>query len=92
VRLLQLRDVSRKAPDTPARKMVPPQWLEVLGKVLRRPRPIRTVKEFVRALASLGGFLGRKCDGEPGWMTIWRGLETLIVALRGYRAGLKKSG
>lgn len=92
VRLLQLRDVSRKAPDTPARKIVPPQWLEVLGKVLTRPRPIQTVKEFVRALASLGGFLGRKCDGEPGWMTIWRGLETLIVALRGYRAGLNKCG
>jgi hypothetical protein len=92
VRLLQLRDVSRQAPETPARKVVPPQWLEVLSRVLKRPRPIETVRDFMRALASLGGFLGRKCDGEPGWMTIWRGLKTLIVALRGYRAGLKKCG
>ena len=92
VRLLQLRDASRTAPKTPARRVVPPQWLEVLSKVLTRPRPIETVREFMRALASLGGFLGRKCDGDPGWMTIWRGLKTLIVAIRGYRAALKKCG
>lgn len=92
VRLLQLRDVSRRAPETPAKQLVPKQWLEVLGKVLKRPRPINTVREFIHALAGLGGFLGRKSDGEPGWMTIWRGLETLIVAIRGYRAGLKKCG
>ncbi|MFO0427374.1 MAG: IS4 family transposase, partial [Planctomyces sp.] len=42
--------------------------------------------------AGLGGFLGRKSDGEPGWQTIWRGLEVLILALRGYNAALKKCG
>jgi hypothetical protein len=92
VRLLQLRDVARQAPETPARKMVPPEWLEVLGKVLRKPRPLNTVRDFMRGVASLGGFLGRKSDGEPGWKTIWRGLETLLVALRGYRAARKKCG
>jgi hypothetical protein len=40
----------------------------------------------------LGGFLGRKSDGEPGWLTIWRGLETLLVALRGFRAARQKYG
>jgi hypothetical protein len=92
VRLLQLRDVARQAPETPARKLVPPEWLEVLGKVLRNPRSLNTVREVLRAIATLGGFLGRKSDGEPGWKTIWRGLETLLVALRGYRAACKKSG
>jgi len=92
VRLLQLRDVARQAPETPAKKMVPLEWVEVLGKITRRPRAINTVREFMRALAGLGGFLGRKSDGEPGWQTIWRGLETLILALRGYRAALKKCG
>jgi hypothetical protein len=48
------------------------------------------VSEIVRLSISLeddllGGFLGRKCDGEPGWLTIWHGLETLLTALRGYR-------
>jgi len=46
----------------------------------------------MRTLAGLGGFLGRKSDGQPGWQTIWRGLETLIFALRGYHAALKKCG
>jgi hypothetical protein len=89
VRLLQLKEVSRIAPETPARRLVPHEWLEVLRKILKRPRPTHTVREFVRALASLGGFLGRKSDGEPGWQTIWRGLDTLLLAIRGYRAGLK---
>jgi len=26
---------------------------------------------------TLGGFLGRKSDGEPGTETIWRGLQRL---------------
>ena len=92
VRLLQLRNVARRAPETPARKLVPPEWLEVLGKVLRNPRPLNTVRDFMRGVARLGGFLGRKSDGEPGWKTIWRGLETLLVALRGYRAACKRYG
>jgi hypothetical protein len=92
VRLLQLRHVARRAPETPARKLVPPEWLDVLRLVLRNPRPLNTVRDFIRGVASLGGFLGRKSDGEPGWKTIWRGLETLLVALRGYRAARRKYG
>jgi hypothetical protein len=92
VRLLQLRDVARQAPETPAKKLVPLEWVEVPGKITRRPRAISTVREFMRALAGPGGFPGRKSDGEPGWQTVWRGLETLILALRGYHAALKKCG
>ena len=92
VRLLQLRDVARQAPETPARKLVPSEWLNVLGLVLKNPRPLNTVRDFMRGVASLGGFLGRKSDGEPGWLTIWRGLETLLVALRGFRAARQKYG
>ena len=31
----------------------------------------------VRMIATLGGFFGRKSDGEPGVKTIWRGLRRL---------------
>ena len=92
VRLLQLRDVARTAPETAAKKVVPTKWLDVLGKVLRNRRPLSTVHDFMRSLASLGGFLCRKSDGEPGWKTIWRGLETLLVAIRGYRAARQTYG
>ena len=34
-----------------------------------------TLQEAVRMIASLGGFLGRKSDKEPGTTTLWRGLQ-----------------
>ena len=36
-----------------------------------------SVYEFFRELAKLGGFPGRKHDGEPGWQTVWRGYRKL---------------
>ena len=41
-----------------------------------------TVGQFFREVAILGGFLGRKGDGEPGWITIWRGWEKLNNLVR----------
>ncbi len=34
-------------------------------------------RDYWREIAMLGGFLGRKSDGEPGWQTIWRGWNRL---------------
>ncbi len=85
VRLLQLRDVARSSPSTPAEGFVPAEWLETMQRIRKRPVALHAVRDFLRAVAGLGGFLGRKCDGEPGWQTLWRGLETLLTALRGYR-------
>jgi len=34
-------------------------------------------REAVRMIARLGGFLGRKHDGEPGMIVLWRGLQRL---------------
>jgi hypothetical protein len=92
VRLLQLKQAARTEPDRPVEHVVPGHWVNGLRDLLRRPRPLATVRDFFRALASLGGFLGRKCDGEPGWQTIWHGLETLLTALRGIEASRKKCG
>jgi len=36
-----------------------------------------TLREATRMIASLGGFLGRKCDGEPGTKSLWLGLQRL---------------
>jgi hypothetical protein len=51
-----------------------------------RPKAARrgswSVYEFFRQLAGLGGFLGRKGDGEPGWITLWRGVDRLTQAIR----------
>lgn len=83
VRLLQLKMAARTNPQQAAADVVPATWLAALPAVLKSRKPIKTVREFFRGLAGLGGFLGRAGDGEPGWQTIWRGLETLLLCLRG---------
>ncbi len=40
------------------------------------------VREATRMLAALGGFLGRKGDGEPGTKTIWIGYTNLLLYLK----------
>lgn len=32
-----------------------------------------TCYQYWRTIARLGGFIGRKGDGEPGWQTLWKG-------------------
>jgi hypothetical protein len=35
------------------------------------------LRDIVRSLAQLGGFLTRKGDGEPGIQAIWQGYQRL---------------
>jgi len=73
VRLLELRETSRQQPETPARHKVEPEMLETVRQYFHLPPSDLSVREFWRLVARLGGFLGRKSDGDPGWQTIWRG-------------------
>lgn len=91
VRLVQMKTLARAQPEQSAERVVPRVWLEML-RVLRAKSKIRTVRDFFRQLAGLGGFLLRKGDGEPGWITIWRGVDKLLLALRGYEAMRQKCG
>jgi len=91
-RLLQLKLVAHATPNRSASEVVPPRWIDGLRCVLKRPRPLATARDFFRALASLGGVLCRKCDGEPGWQTIWRRLETLLPGLRALNAAQQRCG
>lgn len=90
VRLVQLKTLARGKPELPAEHVVPKAWLAMLQAL--RQRPIHTLRDFFRHLAGLGGFLMRKSDGEPGWITIWRGTEKLLLALRGHYALRRKCG
>jgi hypothetical protein len=79
VRLLRLKSLARTSPEIPAERVVPRVWLAMLKaarKGLHRVHDL-TVGQFYREVAKLGGFLGRKGDGDPGWITIWRGWEKL---------------
>jgi len=51
----------------------------------RLPRKKPTVREGVRWIAQMGGFLGRKGDGEPGSQTLARGLARLDAISFGWK-------
>jgi hypothetical protein len=85
-RLLQLKLLGRNQPEAKAATHVPNSWLKALK--LARPKlkiTEMTVYTFFRELAKLGGFLGRKHDGEPGWQTIWKGFQRLQAILQGLK-------
>jgi Transposase DNA-binding/Transposase Tn5 dimerisation domain len=84
VRLLQLKGEARTAPERPADEVVPRKYVNALKAVRKLSASIvMTAGSFFRELAKLGGFLGRKRDGEPGWITIWRGWDKLQTMIRG---------
>ena len=41
------------------------------------PRTTPTLREVIRQIAMLGGFLARKSDGEPGVKTLWLGFQRI---------------
>ena len=85
VRLLQLKSAARTNPACPARNLVPLHWIKMLLAARKRSKltMAMTIREFYREVAKLGGFLGRKSDGEPGWITIWRGWQKLYLFIHG---------
>ena len=87
VRLLQLKSATRTDPDRQASRVVPLHWIRMLIAARKRLKhsaaTTMTIGEFYRELAKLGGLLGRKSDGEPGWITIWRGWHKLYLLVCG---------
>lgn len=86
--LLGLRDLSRDAAlrDLPATEVVDEEQVEVLSGWRYGQRRALTIGEFFRALARLGGHQGRRGDGEPGWLVLWRGWADLQRMVAGARA------
>ena len=85
VRLLQLKSAARTNPTRPARNVVPLHWIKMLLAARKKSKltVAMTIRRFYREVAKLGGFLGRKSDGEPGWITIWRGWQKLYMFIHG---------
>jgi len=60
-----------------------PLLRDLLERKLGPPKKGWTNRDFIRAVARIGGFIGRKSDGEPGWQTIWRGWQRLMWMCQG---------
>jgi len=86
--LLALRDLSRDAAlrELPATGVVDEECVDVPSGWRDGRRRGLTVAEFFRALARLGGRQGRRGDGEPGWLVLWRGWSGLRRMAAGARA------
>jgi hypothetical protein len=80
-RILALCKAARETPDDPISHWLPSaQWQALCAYVYRQTTPptaVPGVREAVRWIAQLGGFLARRSDGEPGTKTLWRGLQHL---------------
>ncbi len=83
VRLLQLKLWARSAPQDPAAKCASSMHVRVLSAYYNIPTGSMTANEFWRKVAQLGGFLGRRSDGDPGWQTLWRGWLQLDAMTQG---------
>jgi len=93
-RILYMTKLSREEPEMDASTVACREEVEVLQMWLKAKREkkteISTTRDFVRAVALLGGFMGRKSDGEPGTKVLWRGLRRLEDLLIGYRLATRQ--
>jgi hypothetical protein len=59
-------------------------YCRIHGVALAPAKP-PTLRQAVRWIAQLGGFLGRKGDGEPGVTVMWKGFQHLVDIAAMYR-------
>jgi hypothetical protein len=92
VRLLELRDAARGTlgkeadrADDPAMlvEMVDWLWIMVVAKLGQVEADQLTPRRFYETLARQGGWLARKSDGPPGWLTLYRGWRKVALLVAG---------
>jgi hypothetical protein len=80
-RVYHLTKLGREVPDVPCTVFFEEaEWKALCVYLNQNPVPPDqppTLKEMTRMTATLGGFLGRKCDGQPGTKSLWIGLQRL---------------
>lgn len=80
-KLLFLLYTGRNVPDLPASSLFEEhEWKALycfVHKTKDTPQEEPTLGTCMRDVAAIGGFPARKSDGDPGMMTLWRGLSAL---------------
>jgi hypothetical protein len=84
-RLAHLTRLGRILPDLPASAVFEQTEWQAAWLLAEKPPPRKmpTLREVIRRIAMLGGFLARKGDGEPGVKTLWQGYTRLSSFVRG---------
>jgi len=80
-RIHHLTKLGREVPDVPCTVFFEEaEWKALCAYLTRSPIPPAqppSLRDATRMVASLGGFLGRKGDGNPGTESLWIGLQRL---------------
>lgn len=84
IRLLRLKLIGRSNPrQSITAEDIPLAGVLLLEKKYGLPKEGWTCRQVLRHIARLGGFLARTGDGEPGWLTLWRGWSRFALMLEG---------
>lgn len=92
-RIHWMTKLGREAPDVPSDSILSEdEWQVLHAAVCHEPPPANPppLRVAIRQIAKLGGFLGRKCDREPGTVTLWRGLDHLTFLAAGWRLAIER--
>ena len=86
-RINRLMRLGRTLPDLPADLLFEADEWRAAFILNKNPPPktVPTANTVIRLIAKLGGFLGRKGDGEPGAKTLWLGMRDIAVFVQGMR-------
>lgn len=87
-RLMYLRGLERTMPKAPASRAFTPIELELLQRApaAQGCKAAKTVADALALLARLGGHL--KNNGPPGWLTLGRGYEKLLLLRIGWKLAM----
>jgi Transposase Tn5 dimerisation domain/Transposase DNA-binding len=82
-----LMRLGRTCPDWDAEPLLTREEWQAAWIVARKTPPTHTptLRAALHMIARLGGFLGRKGDGEPGVKSLWIGLQRLASCVQGMR-------
>lgn len=85
VRLVNMKLLAATHPDQPvSAEELGEEALAVLEGTYGKPAGGWTYGSALVGIARLGGFLARRSDGNPGWLTIWRGWRQLMLLVQGF--------
>jgi hypothetical protein len=93
-RVMYVMMLGRECPDLPCDVALDEdEWKAVYATVTKKAPPSRppSMKTMVGLIGSLGGWLGRPCDGEPGPKAMWVGMQRMTDLALGWRARADQS-
>jgi hypothetical protein len=83
--MLLLRQQARVEPNAHANTVMSEERLAILRAIARKPLPAEpSARDILLAVAALGGHIAK--NGDPGWQTLRRGVDQLLLIEIGWTA------